>query len=161
MTSVRIIHAISTCEAHHQYRELKLCNTTVPIDHIMTVFTVDNFSLGGIFRAKRHFSLENVTSMRSSLLVCVKFPQNRGTKKLRTVQLFSVVELLRKLKHGGLLLGVAVGLICHWIPANGGSGTSKYNCEKYEGSPVHFSLKETSLKRRNKCEIHWQTECHH
>ena len=32
---------------------------------------------------------------------------------------------------------------------HGGSGTSKYCCEKYERSPVYFNLKETRLKRRN------------
>ena len=32
---------------------------------------------------------------------------------LRTVQLFSVVELRKRFKYGGLLLGVAVRLICH------------------------------------------------
>ena len=97
-------------------------------------------------------------SMRSSLLLWVKFPRKiplRGAKKLRTVQFFSVVELRKKSKHGGPLLEVALGLICHWIPAQGGSGTSKYYCEKYERSPLYF------LKRRNKCEIHWQAECHH
>ena len=59
------------------------------------------------------------------------------------------------------MLGVVVRLICHWIPANEGSGSSKYYCEKYERSPFYFNLKETSLKKRNKCEIHWQAECQH
>ena len=54
------------------------------------------------------------------------------------------------------MLGVAVELICHWIPAHRGSRMSNYYSEKYERSPVYFNLKETSLKRRNRCEIQWE-----
>ena len=82
---------------------------------------------------------------------------------LKTVKLFysALSNCGKRFKHGGLLLGVAVGLICHWIPAHGGPRTSKYYREKYERSTVYFNLKETSLKRINKCKIHWQVECHH
>ena len=31
------------------------------------------FPLGGIFRVERHFSLENVMGIRSSLLLCLNF----------------------------------------------------------------------------------------
>ena len=41
-----------------------------------------------------------------------------------------------------------MGLICHQIPAHGGSGTSKYYCEKCERSLVYFKLKETSFEAR-------------
>ena len=58
-------------------------------------------------------------------------------------------------------MGAAVGLICHWIPAHGGSGTSKYHHKKYDRSPVYLSLKETSLRRKNISEIHWQAEFRH
>ena len=59
------------------------------------------------------------------------------------------------------MLGAAVGLLCHWIPAREGPKMSKYFCEKYERSLVYFKLKETSLKRRNKSGIHWKAKCHH
>ena len=119
------------------------------------------FPLGGIFLAKGHFPLENVMSMRSSLLICVKFLQKNSSRWRQEVENCSTFQRCRTAGKDLNMAGAAVGLICHWIPARRGSETSKYYCETYERSPVYFNLKETSLKRRNKCEIHWQAECHH
>ena len=105
------------------------------------------------------FSLENVMSMLCSLLLCVKFPQKSFSRR-HNEELFNFSALSncgKIFRHGCLLLGVAMGLICHWIPAHAGSGTSKYYCENMR----EVNFKETSLKRRNKCEIHWQAECHY
>ena len=62
--------------------------------------TEGRFPPGGIFRVERHFPLEDVMSMRCGLLLCKisaeKIPLG-GAKKLRTVQLFSVVKLRKKI----------------------------------------------------------------
>ena len=46
--------------------------------HITVEGSSGSFPLGGIFLAEQHFPLENVMSMRSGLLLCVKFPQKNS-----------------------------------------------------------------------------------
>ena len=66
----------------------------------------------------------------------------------------------KSFKHGGLLLEVAVGLICQWSQAYGRSVMNKYYREKYERRSVYFISKETGLKSRKEKKSHWQMECH-
>ena len=48
--------------------------------------------LGGIFRAERHFLLENVMSMRSSLLLCVNFPPKNSSRRRQEVKNYSTFQ---------------------------------------------------------------------
>ena len=64
-------------------------------------------------------------SMRSSLLLCANFQLKNSSRRCQEVENCSTFQRCRtaekRFKHDGLLLEVAVGLICHWILAHGGS----------------------------------------
>ena len=54
--------------------------------YLTPVFPKGRFPLGRVFRAERHFPLENVMRMRSSLLLCVKFPQKNSSRRRQKVE---------------------------------------------------------------------------
>ena len=125
-----------------------------------------NWRRVGVKRQKKiSFGAENVMSMRSSLLLCVKFAQKNSSRWREVVENCSTFQRCRTVEKD---LNMAVscwelqwGCYVTGYQLVEGQKMSKYFCEKYERSLVYFNLKETSLKRRNKSEIHWQAKCPH
>ena len=58
------------------------------------------FPQGGIFRAERHFPLENVMSMRSSLLLCEKIPQKNSSRRRQEVEDSSTFQRCQTAEKG-------------------------------------------------------------
>ena len=124
----------------------------------------DSFPLGGIFRAEQHFPPKNVMSMRSSSLLCIKFLQKNSFRWRKEVENCLTFQRCRTEEKDLNMAITCWELQWGWYVTGFQlmEGQERVNIVKNMREVQFTSIwKKTSLRRRKKCEIHWQAKCYH